>query len=69
MRGVGSNDETFPKWRVLSVNVRNVEGWMERIAGQRGCLMERVLSYSIICCPVVGNKDAEMLRCKVGVKE
>lgn len=36
---------------------------MERIAGQRGCLMDRGLCYSIICCATVGNKDAEMLRC------
>lgn len=33
---------------------------------RRGCVMERVLCYLIICCPEAEHKDAEIFRGKQG---
>ena len=64
---------TYERARFRRSDTIQVEGFWESGGGKRlqgkGCLMEAVCSWLIICWPVAGNKHAEMFRAKVRVKE
>lgn len=66
MRRAGLNDETLFKCSGFECQKEVMwrDGW--RALHGKGCLMESVLCYLIICCPAAGNKHAEMFRAKKG---